>query len=214
MTKSHVLLYMSSQSIMNFCTQNPIDWLSDYKKLAAIGGKGDQAGIPPSTVVGEFIACLINKKSLFTQYDFMVWCADAWSDWRSELNKYLWRGVVTKLYRNFYPSMIDSLYVWALLCETGKFSICYMDSIDDAISKSDITIFSNDNSKFHIALSIGTKKANDYCRYKTQNRHGTNVIETVRVELPMTRERSPGNKRWYCLEDFNLILSQTSGQAT
>ena len=58
------LMYIPSDTIVRYVSENPIDWGS--KDLAKRGGPGDQAGITPTPAVEEFLRLLIERRELFT----------------------------------------------------------------------------------------------------------------------------------------------------
>src|SRR5262245_41698737 len=113
---SVALVYIKSPVILDYLTQHPIDW--SHRDLAKRGGVGDSAGMTPTPAVREFLSLLRERRgALFTQEDFAQHCQQAWREWWSQKTLPQQKGVIAKLYRNFYPSLIDSLYVWALLVE-------------------------------------------------------------------------------------------------
>lgn len=199
------LKYYSSEYIVDFVSRHPIDWSN--RKLAKRGGSGDMAGVTPTPAVYEFLALLAQRKGLFTQKEYKNYCFDVWSSWLENKNDQEKAGVAAKLYRNFYPSMIDSLHVWSLLVETGEFSQCYLDSTEDALSKSDLTVVRLNGAEIKIALSIGSYNARRDRDYKRNYRGRYDGIVLFDVELSMDRPRRPGNKRWYVTEDFSSLLN-------
>ena len=103
------LLYFRSDYVVDFISQHPIDWKD--RALAMRGGAGDQAGVTPTPAVHEFLSLLGKKQALFTQEEYHRYCAFVWRDWLLGKPEIQRQGVEAKLYRNFYPSMIDSLHV-------------------------------------------------------------------------------------------------------
>lgn len=196
------LLYLGSRYIVDFVAQNPVEWKEAV--LAKRGGPGDSAGPTPTPAVYEFLRLLRIKKALFTQAEFACHCISRWRDWYQNLSRLQKEGIEAKLYRNFYPSMIDSLHVWAMLSETGAFDRCILDSFDDATAKSDLTLIAGDR-EIKVALLAGSKAAVEDRRYKLTYRGG-GTGEVFEVVLPLEREKGPGNKRWYRLEDFMPVL--------
>lgn len=205
------LIYISSETIVNYVSKNPVNWLEDFKGMAKRGGIGDQAGVTPTPAIQEFLELYHDTKSLFTQRDYRDWCFKRWRNWLEEKPKAQQDGVAVKLYRNFYPSMIDSLHVWAMLAETKKFDVCVLDSTEDAIGKTDLTLRQNE-IMHRIALQIGTKSGIDNRKYKCKHRNGGQEIERIEIWLPMSRSRTPGNKRWYELDDFSKLLGQMESE--
>lgn len=204
------LIYIPSQRIVDFVAEHPINWLQDYKRLAQRGGEGDKCGITPTPAVLEFLNLLHSNKGLFTQREYMDYCFSVWdaSGWISNLPKSQKNGLGVRLYRNFYPSMIDSLHAWALLAETRIFDICFLDSTADAIAKTDLTLVKAD-TEYRIALYIGSKNGIKDRVYKLNNRNTESEVFCVDVVLPMERKPiHPGGKRWYELNDFRSVIIQ------
>jgi hypothetical protein len=203
------LLYFNSQHIVRYLADHPIDWVDEYKSYAQRGGYGDQAGVPPTPAVEEFLALLSTKHELFTQREYLDWCYSQWKGWWPT-NPKLGDGLSVKLYRNFYPSMIDSLHAWALLVESGKFASCTIDSYADAIAKTDITVQTFTGDRFSLALRVDTPSSRDSAKYKEEHREGYEDIQALTIWLPCdkTRPKSPGQKRWYQVSDFEVLFSQ------
>lgn len=201
-TDSVALVYIKSQTILAFLDSHPIDW-SD-KELAKRGGIGDQAGRPPTPSVREFLVLLRQERGLFTQEAFVIHCAQVWATWWNTLSKHHQAGVKAKLYRNFYPSLIDSLHVWSMLVEAQWFDRCVLDSCDDATGDTDLTL-SRDSLTIRIALIGPTKAAITDRQYKRTVRNGGHDTEVVTVQLPRDRPFGPGRKRWYRLDDFRIF---------
>jgi len=193
------LVYFSSDVIKAFCERNPITW-GDSKKA---NGPGNI--LTPSPAMGVFFSCLRNKKKLFTQQEYANYAWDIWSNWKDELTEEQIEGLTIRLYRNFYVSAIDSLHAWSLLIETGKFDYCLLDTTDDAVSKQDISAWTKDGIHIGIALFIASESSKRWVKYKREHRGAPNK-ETIDVPLSMDRPRSPGNKRWYSIDDFDPVF--------
>lgn len=209
MSHGITLLYFNSQQIMRFLATHPIEWFDEFKSYAERGGYGDQAGVPPTPAVEEFLSLLSLKHELFTQKEYLDYCYSKWRNWWPTDQK-RGDGLSVKLYRNFYPSMIDSLHAWALLVESGKFASCTVDSYADAIAKTDITVQTFTGERFSLALRIDTRSSRESARYKEDHREGYKDVQAVTIWLPCdkTRPKSPGQKRWYQLSDFDVLFSQ------
>ena len=200
------LIYIPSSKIVNFVASNPIDWGDEIKiglgtiqivlgQMAKRGSYGDQAGVTPTPAVEEFINLLIEKRGLFTQGEYMEHCLNVWDPWFSSKH-YLQRlGVIAKLYRNFYPSMIDSLHVWSMLCESGSFDMCLLSATEDAIGKSDL-VLRNGAKELRLALLGPTSRASDDRSYKIAHRNNGSA-DCIEVKMPFNYHKSPGNKRWF-----------------
>jgi hypothetical protein len=201
-TDSVALIYLSTDAILSFMTEHPIDW-SD-KELAKRGGIGDSAGLSPTPAVREFLALLRQHHGLFTQEVFAQHCAHVWDAWWKTLSRHQQSGVRAKLYRNFYPSLIDSLHVWSMFVEAQWFDRCILDSCDDATGKTDITV-TNKMITHHIALLGPTKQALRDREYKLNIRHPGLLAHTIAIQLPPSRDVGPGNKRWFNLTDFQSL---------
>lgn len=219
MDRRIVLLYFPSRYIVEYISKHPIDW--GDRELARRGGDGDRAGIPPTPSVQEFLSLLSERRELFTQREFWDYCAAKWQDWLDgQVRKFqTWPeysrprvvdGLRAKAFRNFYPSMIDSLHAWSMLSETGMFDRCIMDTYDDATGKSDITVTGH-GVDCRIALIGPTKYATQDRTFKEQHRAGyEDANKSVLVQMPEERERQPGNKRWYRPSDFLRVYTALS----
>lgn len=193
------LLYIPSDEIVDFVSRNPIDW--DVKEYARRGGSGDQAGMPPTPAVEEFLDLLLERCALFTQREYWVHCWHKWNIWIAGKPTEQQRGVKAKLYRNFYPSMIDSLHVWSMLCESGMFDTCVLNSLEDAIGKTDLMVRSKQRI-LRIAFLGPTDSAVSDRAYKMQHRNGGQDVHCVEIQMPKEYPRQPGNKRWFRRSDI------------
>lgn len=201
---------------MNFTKNHPINWYWEDKKLADRGGAGDIK--TPTPAVLEFLNLLDEKRVLFSQDEYADYCLHnpKWAKLKPRekpkgkegkdhyTKEETTLGIEVRLKRNFYPSMIDSLYVWAMLAEAKWFDTCEISAYADVVSKNDLVLTKDDNTT-KVAL-IGPKQAIPDRQYKKSHRGRAadyhNVIEVI---LPSDRPRKPGNKRWYCLNDFYCI---------
>lgn len=178
--------------------------------MANRGGAGGNLRTPESAI-GEFVNFLREKDALFTQREFTSYCFTKWKDWIrtiSDDGKFTreerLKGLRVRLERNFYPSFIDSLHVWSLLSEAKWFDTCLIDPVRDAYSKADLILI-KDESLTKIAL-LGPFDAIRDRTYKRKNRGNRNDYESIyEFILPKDRPRSPGNKRWWKLSDFEII---------
>ncbi len=193
-------MHIPSEQIVRYVARHPIDW--DNRERAKRGGVGDQAGVTPTPAVEEFLRLYLDRRDLFTQRDYMYHCWDQWRDWIVDKPKEQKLGVKAKLYRNFYPSMIDSLHVYAMLVEMDAFDTCVLNSSEDAIGKSDLILTSRER-EIRLAL-IGPKQAAvDDRAYKLAHRNeGTSELECIEVVLRDEYPMYPGNKRWYQKQDL------------
>lgn len=200
MGKDIVLAYFSSDSIMVFCGNNPIRWGTREQADA-----GDL--LTPTPAMAEFFRLLTKTGNLPTQKEYAEFCWQDWQTWRATLTDDQARGVSWRLYRNFYPSAIDSLHVWALLVESGRFDKCILDTADDACGKTDISVWPVMNGDpIKIALYSGSKESRRRTAYKRSHR-GIVDPSAIDVILPMDRPKYPGNKRWYTMDDLQPVFA-------
>lgn len=206
------LLYIPSNEIVGYCTRNPIYWgKPGVKKLSSLNGIGDTAGVTPTPAVEEFLNVLLFKRALFTQKEYADWCFFVWNEWLETKTVEQRNGVMAKLYRNFYPSMIDSLHVWAVLCESGMFDMCFLSSTDDAVGKSDLMVRSGDRV-IRIALIGPTDLARSNRNYKEKYRNDGKE-KCVPIYMDNKYPMSPGNKRWYQKTDIMKAILGNFGDA-
>lgn len=197
------LYFFSSEYIVNYLRVHPVDW-SDLD-LSRRGGVGDRAGVTPTPAVAEFLALLQQKRDLFTQREYEEHCRAVWCEWFNRLEVNHQRGVIAKLHNNFYPSMIDTLHVYALLVEE-RVGDCYIVSPEmDARAKIDLIVKVNGQA-FGLALIGPTDDADHARAYKTEHRPGIADDQVLVVKLPNARPRAPGNKRWYRIEDLTAVF--------
>lgn len=199
---SLTLLTLRPQHIVDYITRHPIDWSS--KRLARRGGPGDRAGRPPTPAVEEFLRLLKLRGGLFTQEAFYAHLATVWRPWLSSKPDLQQNGIRAKAYRNFYPSMIDSLHVWSMLCAAGWFDVCSIDSREDAKRKTDL-ILVRDDTILRVGLRGPTSAATRAMRYKKLRRAGT-ARGVIDVPMCLDWPASPGNKRWFSLDSFRFLL--------
>lgn len=200
------LLYFASKKIESYIDCNPINWSN--ADLAKRGGIGDQAGMPPTPMVYEFFMLLSLRQGLFTQAAFRDFCFERWEGWESLNDKQMRAGIAAKLYRNVYPSMINTLHIWALFLEAQWFDACVIDSLMDSLSKHDIIVYRDGFAPIALDLFIGSDRSISDREYKRAYRKSLRefVGETFDIPLPMSRpKRQPGNMRWYCLKDFEHV---------
>lgn len=210
---SETLLYIGSKAIEQYIASHPINWHD--KSLACRNGLGDQAGMPPTPMVYEFLSLLKKRQALFTQSEYRDHCFQQWDDWPALQDTLYRKGVEAKLYRNVYPSMIDSLHVYSLLVEAKWFDKCVLDSTTDAVSKHDLLAFRGSLPPIALDLFAGSSSAISDRQYKKSHRQSlTGIIcQTYEVPLSMARPaRRPGNKRWYCLKDFEQVYADYCAQ--
>lgn len=198
MSEQATLVYFSSDIIKDFVKRNPIDW--GHKCLA--NGPGNIK--TPTSAMEVFFSNLHSKKKLFTQKEYATYAWEEWKSWKKKLTKRQIQGVEARLYRNFYPSAIDSLYVWSMLVETDRFALCTIDIAEDVYSKTDLTVWSKNKDKYKIALHVDSEYCKKWTKYKKSVRG--KPVDVIDVVLTMDRPRKPGNKRWYTIEDLEPLL--------
>jgi len=205
--------FISSWAIVNYIVDNPINWDPNGDGLdwlrAKRGGEGDRAHPEMVLPMVEMWLRLLNlKKGLFTQIEFEEYALKEYAPWPPEEFK---NGVRAKLYRNFYPSMIDHIYAFALLSESGIFKSVDYDTDEDVTKKIDIYLTRHDGQHLGLALRIGTATARECQEYKYYIRGQPVqpfVVEPIVLDTKRRgpRSRGAGNKRWYVLEDFKKAI--------
>jgi len=175
------------------------------RELARRGGVGDQAGRTATPAIYEFLSLLRDRQTLFTQDEYADYCHSQWPDWWNKLSKQKQDGVNAKLFNNFYVSMIDSLHAWSLLCEAQWFDTCTMDTYSDVIGKTDLTLITEER-QVRVALVGPFARARQDLAYKRVHRNQPgDAQDIIVVQLDGNRPKRPGNKRWYCLDDFAAL---------
>lgn len=202
--KNATLIYFASDIIEEFCGKNPIDWADPN----IANGAGNI--LTPTPAMNVFFSHILKDKRLFNQREYVEFAWHDWGNWKKQLTQEQIDGVESRLFRNFYPSAIDSLHVWALMVETGKFAMCELDVLKDAVSKTDLTVWTKDRQKFQIELRIDSKRSLDWCDYKYKNRG--QAENAIPILLPMARSKGVGNKRWYRIKDLDVLLDRINNK--
>jgi len=194
-----VLLYMSSEAIKGYLANHPVDWQS--RDLAEKGNI-----LTPTPAIEVFFRLLKETDSFFDQEDYWQF---AWSEWlclHDTISDEVRQGLRARLYRNFYPSAIDSIHVWALLAETGYFDKCVLDTAKDAVGKTDLIAWpALARPPIKIGLQIETTYALEWQKHKRTYR-GAADPDMIDVYLSMKKPKRPGNKRWFDLGDLSLVF--------
>ena len=206
MNKETALLYLSSQSIQDYCEEHPIIW---HRKEDTFDGDV----LTPTPAMAMFFGLLSETGALFSQAEYWHYARSGWGDWISGLSARTINGLRARLDRNFYPSAIDSLHVWALLVETGLFARCSIDTVADAVGKADITVWPTlGGTAIKIGLRAGTRYCDARTEYKRRYRGATDA-EMIDIVLDMGRPQSPGNKRWYSVDDLQPVIDRAMAWA-
>lgn len=199
---SRCLIAFSSDYIVRFISLHPINWTMAHK--ANHHGSGDV--LTPEPAVQCFLDCLHDKQDLFSWEDYVLYCQERWNQnfpvwYNEELTEDNRDGLAVRLRRNFYPSMIDSLHVWALINEQKWYDRCLIDSYQDAVSKSDLILIKGDMS-----ISVGIRAPGSMCdqhfQWKNDFRCDGKERPHVMIQIPYDRTRNPGNKRWFMTSDL------------
>jgi hypothetical protein len=204
--KETALLYISSDAIENYCANHPLEW----PERSVANGEGNV--LTPTPAIAVFFRLLTKTGDLFTQQAYLSFAWQEWAESRHKFTQAQIDGLGARLYRNFYPSAIDSLHVWALLVETGRFDKCVIDTVADAVGKTDITVWPTLNGN---PLRIALYTDNPYSRARTEYKRefrGAAPRGTIDVTLKMDRPKQPGNKRWYNQADLTPIFNALRGQ--
>ena len=207
------LKYWSTRCIVDYYVRHPVSipTSEEKKKIDTAGNKH-----PPTPAMGVFFDCLNSYGRLFTDMEYVgfAWSRPEWDAWKMSLTQDIADGISIRLAKQFMLSAIDSMHVWAILVESGCFSKCLLDIAEDAVKKTDITVWSKSWQPIRIALRTDTPRSNQWHIHKTQNRgappHGT-------IEVLLTMDKCiVGGKRWYVPDDFShvIALAQNNGAGT
>jgi hypothetical protein len=216
------LISISSDYILSFCAEHPIIWypLSNFGQDGSVyrrtrewqqtarrrGGVGDKK--TPTPAVGVFLDLLIKRDGvLFTQEQYAQYTKKIWNDWLEELTTDERLGIYVRLYAQFYPAMIDSLHVWSILSEERVADVCFLDSFNDVVAKTDLTLIKGEQS-VKIALRSGGASGRRTAEYKIARRKGgCEPPDCFPVWLDMDERQGIGRKRWYKLSDFADVIA-------
>ena len=190
------LQYYASRSIVEFYRRNPLPsdtWTDDETQRRARLNVRIQ---PPA--MGVFFRLLTTNRGLFTFEEYSRFAVLE----RMRSSDGSTKTVMARLKRNFFPSAIDSLHVFAMLVETGEFEAAWLDVLEDVTGATDISVQKGDGSVVPIALSIKTRWSIECARKKARSScRASQRPGTVNVYLTLNRGRI-GNKRWYQAEDL------------
>lgn len=201
MRENVTLLYLRSDVIERFIEENPIDWGGGE---AAQRANSDGNLFTPIPAMFCFFDFLNKRKSLFTQSDYARFSYESFGGWVEGLEDRQKHGLIWRLKRNFYPSAIDSLHVWALLVESGKFDSCTLDVQADAVGKKDLTCKTKDGATIKIQLKGCRSDTAYFFDWRKWTSRGIDS-EALEIWLPWEREKK-GGKRWYNWNDLAPIL--------
>jgi len=197
------LIYKSTGDILDYFRSYQVNW--GDKRLADNDGNVRT----PSPAIGMFYELYhLKGGDLFTQSEYYDYCAQKWGAWFMNLRENQKEGLRHRLYGSFYPSAVDTVYAWALLVETRRFSKCIIDSLNDAVSKVDISVYDNRKNRYSLALSTDSKRNAEWKTHKRKYR-GAMRGNTHEILLPLSRPKGIGNKRWYEISDFYEFFEST-----
>jgi len=214
--KSITVMIMATDAIVEFIVKNPVRWTD--LKLAERGSVSDKSGIQNATPGIELFLCLwLQRKGLFTQDEYADYCM-ADPSWRQLIDegKFQTYGIDrveminalrARCRCNFYVSMIDTLHAWSMLHGTGLFSTSYIDSARDVLCKQDVTLVRKSGEEIILAL-VGPRRGMIDREYKKVYRRSPSDKECVTIVMPWER-KIIGGKRWYAIQDFECILTQS-----
>lgn len=207
-----ILSTFKPKEIKSYLSENPINWYSEYARDTQMGGRGDR--MAPIPIVDIFLRCLFEKGELFSQREFIIRCVEENKDWFDALPEESRKPWQAKIGRNFYPSCIDSLHVWALLHSQmrwdGKpvFDKCTIDTVADVKKKTDLVLHRGDEW-IRVGLRIGSRAGRESSDYKRTYRIEQYYQDdgTISLPLDMSRAKAEGNKRWYVYpNDFKPLF--------
>jgi hypothetical protein len=201
------LITVDPESVVAFCKAHPVDLKPDWRAATQRGGAGDV--MPPTPAADAFFTLYleVNKgHRLPTQQEYADYCCDVWSDWfTGYLTRFVQQCFVARLYRNFYPSFVDSVHVWALLGTRYAvhghlvFDHCVLDTYEDVIQNSDLLVYRGEEC-LRIALRSQTRQAREDAWYKQTHRQPHRVEDgerLVHLSLPIDVRARVGGKCWF-----------------
>jgi hypothetical protein len=153
-----------------------------------------------------FFQLLAERGELFNQSEYVDYVVQAWGAWLDMLSPEQRKGVIARLRCNFYVSAIDSLHVWAMLVETGLFQKCILDTAQDAVGKTDISVIpKGSNQVIPVALRVDSPASR--LAYEHKARYRGVARNAIVLPLTLDRPKSPGNKRWYNMGDLKPVIN-------
>jgi hypothetical protein len=201
------LLTVNPESLVEFCKAHPVDLKPDWSSVTRRGGTGDV--MPPTPAADTFFTLyleVLQGRRLPTQREYAEYCVGAWREWfTGQLTRYVQQCFVARLYRNFYPSFVDSIHVWALLgtryAVNGRlvFDQCVLDTYADVIQNSDLLAYRGEEC-LRIALRSQTRQAREDAWYKQTHRQPHHVEDgerLVHLVLPIDVRARIGGKCWF-----------------
>jgi hypothetical protein len=208
MNTRHVLTFFDPEGIVRLLKMNPVVW--HHRDITGIGGLADRLGMTPTPAVAEFLAFVAEYDRLPTQHEFSEYCVRHWRlsfHWpRLDAEIPI---IKAKVEHNFYPSMIDTFHAFGLVAKAGWFDQCLLDTVEDVVSKADLTFIGAGFSASVNLKGPATRSSREAEAWKRAHRGWDPNVH--QITLPMSRPRNPGNKRWYSLEDFRCIQPQLAG---
>lgn len=201
---TYEVIYHSSEYIL--------DWFSDPNhhvswcphELVDMGNF--LTPVPGMQVFFEYLGM---RGGLFTQKEFSDYFWSLIPDFKDGLERIRLRGLGARIWHNFYPSAIDSLHVWALLVESGRFARCLINSTEDVVGKTDLIVYTKNGQRLDLALRVDSPRSNYWAGQKQVNVSGMRGVNegTIDLLLPYSgRERGVGNKRWYNYDDLKPVF--------
>jgi hypothetical protein len=208
------LITANPDAIVDFCKAHPVDLKDAWRKETNRGGMGDIK--PPTPAADAFFHLYLEEKGgdLPTQGEYAAYCATLWHEWYQLLTPLVRQCFEARLYRNFYPSFIDSIHVWALLGTRYYannhlvFDRCILDTYADVVTKADLLTYRGEEC-LRIALRIASYAARQAGHWKQAYRQTLDrqsAQPCVEILLPLSRAKI-GGKRWYHWpEDFQVLF--------
>lgn len=181
-----MFITISSEYIKSYINQNPIIRVNKPERLSRT----------PTLAMGEFYNLLQDTGQLFNQEQYFQYLIRIWKDFYQSLTDENRLNLKRRVYRNFYLSGIDQLYVQSLLAESGMFSIVGYDYRLETTGI-DILAITMTGKRLTIALQVDTRQAN----YSHRDRDG---IIVIKKRLVGNRH---GNMFWYQADDLEPVIA-------
>jgi hypothetical protein len=197
------LHYETTGSIQRWADENPMDWGEDKNwraKAIAVFKLHMPLGF------GTWFRYLKTTGGLPTQEQFIELYIREHIDWWNHLDKETRECAIARAARQFFPSAVDSVFVYKLMIENSTgLSAVHLDVLEDAELKRDVSIFVGDE-RHRISMDLKgplTAYQQECNEHKAIYRRGDPSV--IIVQMPW-RRKTFGNKRWFELGDFQHIF--------
>ncbi len=195
------LRHYSSQYIVKFITDNPVDMFNEWRKETNQGGLADRQS--PTPVMGHLLSLYL-EKGLFTQKEGIDYTLDQFKNWHLLTNSKFKMAYAARIGRNFYPSFMNQIHVLSFFSELGCFDQWCWAIHDDIVNKRDIIVKYGDKPPIAFDLYASSKVSSSAYNYKQEYRKTNSGLnyKVYPIPLDIRRNYTPGGMHWYCPKDF------------